>query len=78
MLAKSFEWAKKLNSQARQASSERAWSAISRFFDNCKKRYQAKLVLSEAEVKDSQNLRNVDSQLSTNKLGGNFLKIGNT
>ena len=32
-----FPWAKKLNSMARQASAERAWSAISRFFDNCKK-----------------------------------------
>ncbi len=32
-----FPWAKKLNSQARQASAERAWSAIARFFDNCKK-----------------------------------------
>jgi putative transposase len=42
VLAKSFEWAKKLNSQARQASSERAWSAISRFFDNCKKKVSGK------------------------------------
>lgn len=37
VLAKEFEWAKKLNSQARQAGAERAWSAIARFFDNCKK-----------------------------------------
>ena len=37
VLAVEFEWAKKLNSMARQASAERAWSAISRFFDNCKK-----------------------------------------
>lgn len=36
-LAEQFEWAKKLNSMARQASAERAWSAISRFYDNCKK-----------------------------------------
>jgi len=42
VLAKSFEWAKKLNSQARQASSERVWSAISRFFDNCKKKVSGK------------------------------------
>ncbi|HEY9801231.1 MAG TPA: hypothetical protein V6D25_12805 [Leptolyngbyaceae cyanobacterium] len=32
-----FPWAAKLNSMARQASAERAWSAIARFFDNCKK-----------------------------------------
>ncbi len=30
--------ANKLNSTARQASAERAWAAISRFFDNCKKK----------------------------------------
>ncbi|MBD2497318.1 RNA-guided endonuclease TnpB family protein [Nostoc sp. FACHB-280] len=32
-----FPWVAKLNSMARQASAERAWSAIVRFFDNCKK-----------------------------------------
>lgn len=36
VLAKQFEWAKKLNSQARQASAERAAFAIQRFFANCK------------------------------------------
>jgi putative transposase len=37
VLAKEFSWADKLNSMARQASAERAWSAIARFYDNCKK-----------------------------------------
>lgn len=32
-----FPWVKKLNSMARQSSAERAWSAIAKFFDNCKK-----------------------------------------
>ncbi|MCC5627545.1 transposase [Nostoc sphaeroides CHAB 2801] len=32
-----FPWVAKLNSMARQASAERAWSAIARFFENCKK-----------------------------------------
>ena len=32
-----FPWAKQLNSMARQAHAERAWAAISRFFDNCRK-----------------------------------------
>jgi putative transposase len=36
VLAKEFEWAKKLNSMARQASAERAWFSISRFYANCK------------------------------------------
>ncbi len=37
VLAKEFPWASKLNSMARQASAERTWSAIARFYDNCKK-----------------------------------------
>ncbi|NJR25450.1 MAG: IS200/IS605 family element transposase accessory protein TnpB [Richelia sp. CSU_2_1] len=37
VLAKEFPWAGQLNSMARQASAERAWRAISRFYDNCKK-----------------------------------------
>jgi putative transposase len=41
-LAKEFEFAKKLNSMARQASAERAWSAIFRFYDNCKKQVPGK------------------------------------
>ena len=42
LLAKEFDFAKKLGSQARQSSAERAWSAISRFFDNCKKKVSGK------------------------------------
>ncbi|NEU75336.1 IS200/IS605 family element transposase accessory protein TnpB [Hassallia byssoidea VB512170] len=42
VLAKEFEWADNLNSMARQASAERAWSAISRFYDNCKKKIPGK------------------------------------
>jgi putative transposase len=37
VLAKEFEFANKLNSMARQSAAERAWAAITRFFDNCKK-----------------------------------------
>ncbi|MCW6038634.1 hypothetical protein K4A83_20500, partial [Spirulina subsalsa FACHB-351] len=37
VLAQEFKFANDLNSTARQASAERAWSAISRFYDNCKK-----------------------------------------
>jgi putative transposase len=42
VLAKEFEWANNLNSMARQASAERAWSAIARFYDNCKKKVPGK------------------------------------
>ncbi len=37
ILAKEFPFANELNSMARQASAERAWSAISRFYENCRK-----------------------------------------
>ena len=36
VLAKEFPFAARLNSQARQASADRAWFAIARFYDNCK------------------------------------------
>jgi putative transposase len=42
VLAKEFDFAKKLNSQARQSSAERTWSAISRFFDSSKKKVSGK------------------------------------
>jgi putative transposase len=37
VLAASFPFANELNSMARQSASERAWGAIARFYDNCKK-----------------------------------------
>ncbi len=36
VLAKDYPFAHNLNSQARQASADRAWFAIQRFYDNCK------------------------------------------
>ncbi|MBN3869214.1 transposase [Nostoc sp. JL33] len=42
VLSANFEWAGKLNSMARQASADKAWSAISRFYDNCKKKISGK------------------------------------
>jgi putative transposase len=38
ILAAEFPFANNLNSMARQAAAERAWAAISHFYDNCKKR----------------------------------------
>ena len=42
VLPKEFPFADKLNSTARQASVERCWSAISRFYENCKKKVSGK------------------------------------
>ena len=36
LLAREYPFAGQLNSQARQASADRAWFAIERFYDNCK------------------------------------------
>jgi putative transposase len=36
VLAHEYSFASRLNSQARQAAADRAWFAISRFYDNCK------------------------------------------
>jgi putative transposase len=41
-LSKEFSFANKLNSMARQASAERAWSSISRFYENCRKKIKGK------------------------------------
>src|SRR5437588_1070629 len=41
-LAKEYPFATRLNSQARQASADRAWFAISRFYENCKNHTPAK------------------------------------
>ena len=35
-LAKQFTFAAHLGAQARQASAERSWQAVSRFYENCK------------------------------------------
>ncbi|VEP13386.1 hypothetical protein H1P_1980012 [Hyella patelloides LEGE 07179] len=42
VIAKEYRFALELNSTARQSSAERTWSAISRFFDNCKKQIKGK------------------------------------
>ena len=42
VLAQSYSFAARLNSQARQASADRAWSAISRFYENCQSKKPGK------------------------------------
>src|SRR5690242_4266146 len=42
ILAKEYPFASRLNSMARQASADRAWFAISRFYDNCKQKKPGK------------------------------------
>jgi putative transposase len=42
VLANEFPFADELNSMARQSAAERSWSAIARFYDNCKKKVKGK------------------------------------
>jgi len=42
VLAKEYPFANRLNSQARQASADRAWFAIARFYENCKQKKPGK------------------------------------
>ena len=42
VLAREFSFAASLNSMARQSSADRAWAAISRFYNNCKKKIAGK------------------------------------
>jgi len=41
-LAHAYSFAARLNSQARQASADRAWAAISRFYENCQQKKPGK------------------------------------
>src|SRR6266704_1605895 len=42
VLAQEYPFARRLNSMARQAAAERAWFAISRFYENCKNKKPGK------------------------------------
>lgn len=53
-----------LNSMARQASAERAWAGISRFYDNCKKKVKGK----KGFPKFKKNCRSVEYKTSGWKL----------
>lgn len=62
-----FPFVSKLNSMARQASAERAWFAISRFFDNCKKKKSGK----KGFPRFKKNSRSVEYKTSGWKLSEN-------
>jgi len=69
VLARDFPFAEELNSMARQSSAERAWSAISRFYDNCKKGIPVKKVI--------HSFRKTAAQLSTKQVDGSLRTIAN-
>ncbi|MEG4487083.1 transposase [Microcoleus sp. D2_18a_B4] len=75
VLAKEFPWAAKLNSMARQASAERAWSSIARFYDNCKKAKPGKKGFprfKKHETRDSVEYKTCGWKLSEDLRSINF------
>ncbi len=70
VLAHDFDFANKLNSQARQSSAERTWSAISRFYDNCKRKIPGK----KGYPKFKKNCRSVEYKTTGWKLDLNTRK----
>ncbi|NCR71420.1 MAG: transposase [Microcystis aeruginosa LG13-12] len=71
VLAKQFKFVDTLNSTARQASAERAWSSIARFYDNCKKKIKGK----KGYPKFQRNNRSVEYKNSGWKLSEDRKKI---
>ena len=67
VLASEFPFADELNSMARQSAAERAWSAISRFYDNCKKKVKGK----KGFPKFKKHCRSVEYKTSGYKLSIN-------
>ncbi|MEQ8961788.1 MAG: transposase, partial [Coleofasciculus sp. C2-GNP5-27] len=73
-MAKEFGFAAELNSQARQASADRAWSAISRFYENCRQvetRHGASVQGKKGFPKFKKNCRSVEYKTSGWKLSEN-------
>jgi putative transposase len=64
VLASEFPFADELNSMARQSAAERSWSAIARFYDNCKKKVKGK----KGFPKFKKNCRSVEYKTSGWKL----------
>lgn len=67
VLAQEFSFADELNSMARQSAAERSWSAIARFYDNCKKKIKGK----KGFPKFKKNCRSVEYKTSGWQLSEN-------
>jgi putative transposase len=67
VLASEFPWASELNSMARQSAAERAWSAIARFYNNCKNKIKGK----RGFPKFKKHCRSVEYKTSGWKLSPN-------
>ena len=70
-LKREFPWCAKLNSSARQASAERAWASIKRFYDNCRKKVPGK----KGFPRFKKNVRSVEFKVSGWKLSDDRKQI---
>ena len=71
VLAKEYDFAKKLNSQARQAASERASSAIMHFYKNCKD----KSIKKKGYPQFQKDCRSVEYKTTGWKLSDDYQRI---
>jgi len=69
VLAKEFDFANRLNSTARQSAAERAWSAINRFYENCKKQIPGKKGFPQFQ-KDCRSVAMVRTILGSDRAVG--------
>src|ERR1700694_5098123 len=70
-LAKQYSFVRRLNSQSRQASADRAWFAISRFFENCKNKKPGK----KGYPRFQHNNRSVEYKTTGWKLDGRHISF---
>lgn len=70
-LAHQHDFVAKLGSQARQAAAERAWLAVSRFYENCKKKKPGK----KGYPKFRHNVRSVEYKQAGWKLSKEFKQL---
>ena len=68
---KETPWVKKLNSQARQSSADRAWQSIQRFYQNCR----AKISGKKGYPRFKKYSRSVEYKLTGYKLSNDRRKI---
>jgi transposase len=69
VLAKEYPFAARLNSQARQASADRSWFAISRFYENCKNHKPGKKAIPSFSM--------ITGVLTISKRAGSWNPMGN-
>src|SRR3989442_10080772 len=74
VLAKEYSFAACLNSQARQTSADRAWAAISRFYENCKNKKPGKKGYPEFQH-DNRSVEYKQTDRKSTRLNSSHVRI---